>query len=309
MSAQMEQLSEMSKEASESIDGTHSEFDREILRVVRDLYRFFKLYRNRKNLRDPFVSFFDFTALPIVGEVLTEEESIIPFTEFYFKRGLYAEALPLLEKLSTLRPEDSSVWEKIGFSRQSTRDFTGALEAYRRAELFKTPGPWLLKKIAYINKRLGNNAESAEYYRRALDSDPENASLLMSLGNVLILLNRPEEASAQFYHANYIRPSDPKIMRSIGWTELLKKNPIKSLDYYRRVLSIDPNPSDYLNAGHASLLTGDMKGAVEYYRKTFSDEETDGFMKAYNSDIPTLLSLGADPQILRLVADYLLLSE
>ena len=51
-SAQFNQMSEEIKER--QLKSSTPVFDSEILMVVRDLYRFFKLYRNRTQLPDPF---------------------------------------------------------------------------------------------------------------------------------------------------------------------------------------------------------------------------------------------------------------
>ena len=277
-------------------------FDSEALKTVRDLYRFFKLFRKRDGFFDPFARPLQFDNLPVVGDMMSDSDNLRLFGEFYFKRGYYSEALPLLESLSASEHDDATLWEKIGFCHQSARQFGMALESYTKASLLKSPGPWLTNKLAFVNRRLGNYAEAAEYYEKALDMDPENVVLIMNTGNMLLETGDNAGALSHFYHANYLQSENPKIMRAVAWAELLNGNFDKSADYYNRIIAIAPQASDYLNAGHAAVLRHNIKEAVNMYGLSADNNPAD-FELAYNADIPTLVKLGADELTLRLLLD------
>lgn len=300
LSANFDQLNEEMK--SSAPKSSTPVFDTEALKVVRDLYRFFKLFRKREGFFDPFAQPLQLGKLPVVGEMMSDTDNLRLFGEFYFKRGYYSDALPLLEVLSATEHDDSTLWEKIGFCYQSAKQFGPALEAYTKASLLKAPGPWLTNKLAFVNRRLGNYAEAAEYYEKALDMDPENVALIMNAGNMLLETGDNAGALSHFYHANYLRSDNPKIMRAVAWAELLNGNFEKSADYYRRVMAIEAQASDYLNAGHAALLRGEIKEAVNYYVLSAESNPAD-FELAFNADIPTLVALGADDLTLRLLLD------
>ena len=143
MSAQADQFKEESRSALPSSNAP--QFDIETLKSVRDLYRFFKLFRKREGLKDPFARPLCFTELPVIGEMMNDNEMLELIGEFYFKRGYYADALPLFVSLSTDRAEDASLWEKIGFCHQSENRLNPALEAYEKASLLKSPLTFLCK--------------------------------------------------------------------------------------------------------------------------------------------------------------------
>lgn len=306
ISAQIDQFNDEARTALPSSNAP--EFDTETLKSVRDLYRFFKLFRKREGLKDPFARPLCFTELPVIGEMMNDNEMLELIGEFYFKRGYYADALPLFVSLSTDRTEDASLWEKIGFCHQSENRLNPALEAYEKASLLKSPGLWLIKKLAYINRRLGNCHKAAEYYLQALQIDPDNVSLLMNAGNMLLETGDTAAALTHFYHANYISTDSPRIMRAIAWAELLSGNFSKSSGYYSKVITLDARPSDYLNAGHAALLQTHLKEAVRMYRLAVNGNESD-FEMAYLSDMPTLQTLGADKIVMQLVLDTVLSGE
>lgn len=303
MSAQIEQLSEEAK--SVALKSSAPGFDSQVLLFVRSLYRFFKLFRKRDGLRDPFATPLVFTQLPVIGEMMSDDDILSLIGEFYFKRKFYNDSLPLLEAVAAGNPEDSTLWEKIGFCHQQAGRMAPALECYEKAALFKAPGPWLTNRLAFVNRRLGNHAQAAEYYARALDMDPDNVRTIMNLGNAKMEAGDTAGALSHYYHANYLRADDPKIMRAIAWAELLNGNFAKSSDYYSRIIAEGPAQSDYLNAGHAALLQSDLKEAVRFYQLA-SRENTTDFELAYKADMPTLETLGADHTTLLLVLDAVL---
>lgn len=303
LSAQMEQM--RAELAEKRLKMSSLDFNIEVVRSVRDLYRFFRLFRAHRDFQDPFENPLDFMNLPIVGEMMAREEMLEIAGEFYFKRGYYREALPAFQSLSEKRPDDPVIYEKIGFCQQQLRNYSKAMEAYSKAELLHTPGPWLLRRIAVTAKRLGDYDMAAEYYDRCLDCDPENLSLIMSAGHNALQAGNISSALAHYYHANYLQPDDVKILRALGWLELLNGNFAKSADFYARVPEGDQSSADHLNRGHALLLAHDIKVAVKEYRLAIGDDKA-AFINAFEGDIPTLEPLGLDSREAHILLDALL---
>ncbi len=299
-SSQLEILAQENKdkEFKTSVPG----FNAELMKYTKDLYRFFKLFRNKTFLTDPFKLTFNFRALPVVGEMMANDEVLRIIGEFYFSRGFYKEALPLLESLSDEDPSSAPLWEKIGFARQSLMDYSGARDAYEKAELLKTPGQWLVRKLAFVNKRLGDHRKAVHYYEQALEAEPDNVELLLAKGHSQLEIGEPQEALKAYYHANYILKDDIRTLRSIAWAELLKGNSKKSLEYYDRILAENPIDADFLNAGHANAAAGNFRTAVEMYRKA-SSGNLEEFKLAYMADMATLLKLGVTPLQANLMMD------
>lgn len=302
--AQMQQMRE--ELAGRRLKTSSLDFNMEVVRSVRDLFRFFRLFRAHRDFRDPFENPLDFMNLPVVGEMMAREEMLEIAGEFYFKRGYYPEALPAFLSLSAKRPDDTVIYEKIGFCQQRLRNYSKAMEAYSKAELLHAPGPWLLRRIAVTAKRLGDFDKAAEYYDRCLDCDPENLSLIMSAGHNALQGGNVSSALAHYYHANYLQPDDVKILRALGWLELLNGNFAKSADFYARIPEGEESAADHLNRGHALMLAHDMKEAVKKYRLAIADDKA-AFINAFEGDIPTLEPLGLDSRDAHILLDALFL--
>lgn len=302
LDAQFTQFSEEIKDR--NIKSSAPEFDEEVTKVIRDLYRFFKLFRKKDRLNDPFKDPFNFIELPVLGEMLSDPEIVSIVSEFYFKRKYYSEALSLFSNLVDDTPDNASVWEKIGFCYQSMKFYEKAIEAYKHAELLKAPGIWLINNLAYCNKKSGNFEEALKYYQQLLDESPEDLSLLLNAGYCAIETNNPETALQYYYHANYIEPDNIKIFRAIAWSEFLNSNYDKSLNYYNRILTLSPQYVDYLNIGHLYLVKGELKTALDFYLKA-SEENYDTFNSAFLNDMEVLQAKGIDPETIHILLTYI----
>ena len=306
MSEQMGQLREAL--ADKKLKSSLPEFDAEVTRYVRDLYRFFKLYRKKNDFNDPFARPLDFRQLPYLNELLSDTEIINLVGEFYFKRGYYSEALPMLMLME--KEEENSgnhlLWEKIGYCHNALNNLEEAIKWYKKAELLNPGSQWLIKKLAVCSRMLERYDEAAEYYEKALEADPENYSLLMSAGNCLLECGNITAAIANFYHADYIRPEKQSTWRALGWAELMNGNKEKSLVFYSKLINSDnPSANDFLNAGHLNYLSGNLKKAVEYYTRSasFPDSGIEKFEASIKEDIPTLTAAGGKPEELNLIVE------
>lgn len=301
-----QQFDQMNEDIKSSLPQSNKpEFDAEIVRAVRDLYRFFCLFRNTEGFINPFALPLQFTQFPVVGEMMAEDDMLRLFSELYFKRGYYREALPLFLSIEAYDKQDATIYEKIGFCYQSLKQYPQALEAYEKASLLHQPGPWLVKRLAWVNRKLGNYAEAARYYAMALDQDSENLSLIISTAAMCVETDDIASGLMHYYHAHYIDPENLTVLRGVAWAELLNKNFEKSGNLYDRIILTDPQPGDWLNAGHVALLQGKYEEAFKRYKR-YAEGRKEEFSLSMQEIMPTLITLGADEENIQLIIDAIL---
>lgn len=306
MNEQFQQMKEAFSE--KKLKSSVPEFDMEISRYVRDLYRFFKLYRRHEDFYDPFNNPIEFDKLPIFGEILSDIDILNLVAEFYFKHKYYSEALGVYLKINSYNNQDPSIWEKIGFCYNSLDMIESALVWYKKAELLNPESKWLIRKIATCCRLIGKFNDAADYYAKALTSDPDNYGLLMNVGHTFLELKNYKAALENYYHAEYVKPEKISTWRAIAWTELLNDNKGKSLAYYKKILdSEEKSFTDYINSGHLFYLTGDLKKAVSLYNDASVMKE-DGLKKvidAITEDRHILINAGGKENEISLILDKL----
>lgn len=300
------QFEQMHQEIHEKLPSSgRPDFDREVVKSVRDLYRYIFLGRNTGDFFNIFKSKLDFTHFPIIGDKLKDAEFLSVMSEFYMKRGFYSEALVLFQQLAGLNQPVSSVWQKIGFCRQKAGNFSGAREAYMKSELLGDSSKWLVKKLAFVNRKLGDFASALEYYDRLLSEDPDNVRLLINSANCAVNTGDVDLALQRFHHADYLKAGDVEIQRGLAWAELLAAHYDKAEKLYSILLSGSPTSADWLNAGHNAHLMGSYRKAADRYHKAAEEAKAD-FELAYTADIPTLRRLGASDDSIYILFDEIL---
>lgn len=292
MKQQMKQASEALKPA---IGETKENLlMRNVKHSLQDLYRFFKFFRRKKDFNDPF-------ALPFVSDRISPLKSLLDIddntvrllAEFYFKHGYFEEAADMFIFYDSLIPGEAGIWEKIGYSFDRLKRYNDAVVWYKKAEILNPDNGWLQKKLAISLKNSGNPSEAKEYYLKALDKEPENFHLIMSFGRTLLDLDLPKEALKHFYHADYLKPDRKDVARALAWSELMAGNTEKAGRLFSELTSShDADASDFLNAAHCALSSGNFSKALKLYSQ-FIDHSA-------NKDITSLLlALKEDTQILK----------
>lgn len=288
--AQMSMMSEASEGAGSALESSR-DFVTELTLYMRDLYRFFNLFGRKGDFYNPFATPANLTGMPVVGEILRNDEIINLIAEFYFERGLYADALPYLE---TILDEDKSrtdLYEKIGFCHQSQGDSEGALQWYDKALSANGESQWLLKKLAHLHKLKGDFAKAAVYYTKALANEPDNMTLLLNTGHAQYECGNVAEALRHYYKAQYLHPDSLNPVRAIAWCEMVSGHYDKALPHYERVLLAGPGQRDYITAGHLQFLSGNYSAARDLYVQAVASADIDRLRAEVDKDMAAVPGL------------------
>lgn len=278
-------------------------------KYVQGLYRFFKLFRRSGEFNDPFARPLNLLQLPLLAADLTDRDTLAVVGEFYFRRGYYADALVVFRMLSELLPPDAALFQKMGYCCQHTGDYSAALDYYSQAELLDADSPWTLRRLAACSRALGRTEEALGYYRRLEKLRPDDLGVALSIGHCLLELGRPADALNYYFKVEFLDEKSTRARRPIAWASFLSGDFARSRDYYDRVLLDSPDSQDYLNMGHLSLASGNMKEAINYYSLAVDNTpgaDTEKVIDSINADAPHLIAAGVDPQLLPLTIDALL---
>lgn len=294
MHAQTEQMKEQIQELQALKAGT--EFEEELTRYSRDLYRFHKLYPKRAEFFDPFANALDFSAIPVISSIMQSADEVAPIAEFYFKRGYYADALPLLQTVARESAASPHVWEKIGFCLEKSQDGNvEAIEAYMKAQLFNPDSRWISRRLGISYRKAGDFRNAVEYLEMARPDDgsfDRNLSLLIA--DTLADSGRWEDSLNELYRVDYETPDDPEVIRRMAKCAFHMSDLEKADKSMKRISNIDLTENDYRLMGHIAFLKKDLAEATRLYRLTVRPNDEKRLWKTQIlADIDTLTSLGA----------------
>lgn len=290
MSAQLEEQDAALNEArhTELPDDRHKRVTI-INSFVQDLYRFFKLFSRRRE----FIAVMDNTGLDMTEclplSAVTRNAHVLELLgTLYFKNAFYDDAIKCFTRLESMKEmTDDHIYQKIGFAYQNAGDYENALTYYKRYELLHEDDAWNVRHIAACHRALGHQEETLDYYRRAEALSPNNVSLTLTIGHVLLEQNQTKQALQQYFKADLMENTKHRAWRPIAWCSFLLSDYDRALDYYERIARDDePTAQDLLNHGHVLLCKGKTQEAIATYRESLHLMEGDcrKFRSAFKGD-------------------------
>ena len=210
---------------------------------IQDLYRFYKLYKGKEQLLDPFAIDYNIYNSPFFRFLNEENTYLSELADFYFTKEQYQDALYAFQAKKAETQDVTSIeesvetYKKIGYCHQKLMDYRKAIEAYEKCEIIEEGNLWVNKNIAYCYKKLSKYDSALKYYQIA-DSLSEN--------NISIIFNL-----------------------AICFTEL--KEFEKGLNCFNKIeyLEVEATHSEayYLYKGHCLWASGKKMEALENYKK------------------------------------------
>lgn len=269
---------------------------------VQDIYRFFTLFRYRDSRDNPFARNLLLIDYSPFDEMLSNMNTLQELADFTFKEKSYLFALKFYEHL----PESADNCQKIGFCHQSVKNYQQAIAAYEKANLLKSDSAWTLKQLGLCYRLAGDFASALRVYEELEPMQPEDTSLLLRLSECYLHEERYDKAFEKLYKADYLAPESGMALRALAWCSLLTGKTEQACNYYNKIMSGTPQQEDYLNAGHAFWLNGDIQQALQYYRKSMEIENKDfASMEFFGEDKNLLMQKGKSLTDLQLLIDIL----
>ncbi len=113
----------------------------------------------------------------------------------------------------------------------------------------------------------GRLQEAADYYRRALNLQPDYPEARANLGDVLARLGRSADALMLLRQAVAARPDDAQARDALGRALAAAGRVDEALECFRTAVRLNPElPELRVNLGNALLLKEDIDGAIAAYR-------------------------------------------
>ncbi|MCM1163799.1 MAG: tetratricopeptide repeat protein [Muribaculaceae bacterium] len=278
-----------------------------LINYVRNLYRFYKLFRRKSEFRDPFASGMNLPALPALSHIFDDLDTLRLIGEFYFRRRYYADAFQVFSRVDRLTTPEAELYQKMGYCQQALGNLNEAIRFYEQSEMLNPHSRWTRRRLASCHTAAGNHESALHYLKMLAEGKPDDASLSLETGLCLVKLRRFDEALGELFKAEYLGADSPKALRAIAWCTLLGGDYERCRTFTDRVLSLpDPTPRDHLNAGYLDLLTGSPSQAAGHWANSIAARDFD--MAAFRADltrdaaaIPALKAI--NPITIAIVAD------
>ena len=153
---------------------------------------------------------------------------------------------------------------------------------------------WTIKKLAHLHRLLKNPKDALHYYKKAEQLNPNNLAIQLSIGHCYLELQDYELALKSYFKVEYLTKNKEKAWRPIAWTSFRMGKYRQAADYFNKLIENEPDETDYLNAGHVQLATGNPREAIRLYRLSYETgkQSQEDFAATFAQDIPDLVAAG-----------------
>lgn len=165
---------------------------------------------------------------------------------------------------------------------------------------------WTMRHLATCYRITKNYSNALSYYKKVESVLTENPNVTYYIGVCLAELKKYDEAINYFFKLDFMGSASIKSWRAIAWCSLANDKLEQAVIYYEKVLTVEPNYKDYLNAGHAYLCTKKIDQALSQYNKAYSTiNSKERFIELFYQDKELLLKNGIHENDIPLLIDLL----
>jgi predicted O-linked N-acetylglucosamine transferase (SPINDLY family) len=162
----------------------------------------------------------------------------------------------------------ADAWFLLGVAALDQSDAEQARECLGRAIDLDRSNPQYCNAMAVALLESGQHRQAEATLETALIRNPRHTDLLCNLGRVLMLRERPDEASARFAQVLELDPGHSVARFNLGALLQSMGRPAAAIDHYRRALRSAPGHAKWwANLGAAQLSLADYTGAAASFRQ------------------------------------------
>ena len=179
-----------------------------------------------------------------------------------FQLGLFAEALPHVEKFAEASLEDAEAHYNLGVVLQALTRLEEATVAFRRAIDLKPDYFEAYNNLGGALLKLSRLEAAADACRSAISISPGGAEAWHNLGMTLAAGEQPDDGIEAFRRAVDLTPDDPNYRGSLGAALLRQGDSAAALDVAEALLQTRPQCANLLAIKVAALVESGRHAAA-----------------------------------------------
>ncbi|MDE6090251.1 MAG: tetratricopeptide repeat protein [Duncaniella sp.] len=279
-------------------------------KYVQDIYRFFRLFRRKGEFSDPFATTLNLVTVPLLADIFDDTDTLLLVGEFYFRHRHFADAFDVFLRLSEKVPPTAQLYQKMGYCMQMLGAVDKAIMYYEQSELLNSESRWTIRRLANCYRNVRDWKKAVEYYSRIAAAEPDDAAIAQNLALCHLEAGQISDAVNLLHKVEFLQGESDRTSRPLVRCALLEGDIEKGRRYSGHVLSRDPSATDFLNAGHLEILSGNLDEGVRRYAESIAADnfEVGNFVRTMREDMETYSGLKAiDPLTLGLIFDEAIL--
>jgi len=196
------------------------------------------------------------------------------------RKGEYNKALKYLRFADYTREPNKYLYELTAEVYEAKKDYRSAIDFYKKALKFDKYDDDIFLSISYDYSMLDEYKLADKYADLAIELNGKSAYSYYRKGNIMIAVERYDEAAEAFKTGIELEPDDVDYYHSLSYCYSKNGKIELSLEYANRALLLDKDDSySYFRKAWALQEMGKYNEAIEFYHKCIEKETT--YVDAY----------------------------
>lgn len=154
--------------------------------------------------------------------------------------GRYAEAVPILEKVTQVMPAHAQSWARMGNALRNLKQPEAALKALQQATLLDPKYTWAWNETGITLEQLGRLDDALSAYQKAGQAAPKDSFYMMQQADILIQQGNNQKALDLLTQALKIEPSNSRMWAKHGQMLRRLNRLDEALKSYTHAVELDP---------------------------------------------------------------------
>jgi len=201
------------------------------------------------------------------GGGIIQDESTLGFLDLgnkFYKEGQYDQAIAQYELFLENNPQAYQVQLNIADAYRQKGDYDKAMELYGKLIQLSASDKMLGKEVAGkaeagigdIYLKQNKLAEAQEYFKKSIESSPDDEVLAYNVGEIYFSNQNLAEARKYFELAAKIKPDWPDPYLKLGYVYLNEPNNTEAVKMFEKFLTLEPE-------GERAALVGNILKAIK----------------------------------------------
>jgi len=212
--------------------------------------------------------------------------------QIYFLRQAFDKSIPYYKKIVKIEEELPSgvraeAWWRLGVAHQQGNDLDAAEESYREAQSLQPNHPFTNFQLGQLLFQKNKYQEALKYLNTAVEQDPDNAVYLGTLAAVYDELGEFEKSETLYEKALEIDPENATILNNFSYSLTERDKRLdEALQMVRKALEVDPENGAFLDTlGWVYYKMGEYEKALTYIKKSIEQRDTSAEVLEHLGDV------------------------
>jgi len=251
-------------------------------RYIKNLYRFFSLFRRKAEFPNIFDMETLYGAFPVRILSESENDKLTSIAELLLRLRYYEQAASAFESLAKREPENVQAFQKRGYACELAGDLVEAGYSYEEALNLKPGDKWTVRRLASVLLKAESYNDVVDLLEPLQPEIADDVELLSCYAKSAYETGDYARALELYYNVTYLLEDDT-VKPELAWLLVLNGDFDGAEATFADFIDKSTKPCDFIHFGHLHWAKNETTAALDAYAKAAGlvDSQKESFAELF----------------------------